>query len=736
MMGRPRWVRKLQDPNTRLVAVDPIPDPFTLEHGDLIIPSPPHPATTKLYQNGEWKLSLSIPHKRAAPETRSDATIIYDLMAEITRRLETDAAVAEAHQDLARHARSGYLRARFLPPECGSGPGLKRIGGEVSRPQLWQRVLDYMGGGRGPLYCRPEHVDGTPIRWEELLEKGSLIYGGVGETRYRLDYDHPGLFPFKDVFRKPRKFTFFVPTEEDLTIPEGIILNSGRSSLSDEPKRVLFATSTFNSGKATPTVGMPDENPIYVSPTLADVHKLKAGDRVRVKNRQTGEAIVLPVVVTNRVKGHSVYVSFHKSKVEMEQGRYLNTVTSHQPRCPYTSQTRLKATEVSLERVAVETRPSALRLDTTLMDPKLDLPVWQGQATSLYVTDIIQETRDVYTFRFQADPLCRFVYWPGQFCTLVLNIGGKKVVRSYSISSSPTRPFILEITVKRVPGRLVSNWLPDNLKIGDRFEITGPKGKFCLVPGKIPRKILFLAAGSGITPLMSMARWLCDISADVDVVFFNSVRMPQDIIFRKEIELLTSRYKIFKPVIVTSSRGAGSDWTGLTGRINRQMLEMVAPDLLERHIYMCGPPGFMNAVKLILKEVRYDIANLHIESFVGVRTSVENKPPALTAGQEITAWEEAEAPKETAAAPFRVEFARSGKTNSTDARMYLLDLAEAHDIDLNYGCRAGSCGDCKARLLAGEVEMECEDGLEPEDRTKGYILTCVARPRTDCILDA
>jgi ferredoxin-NADP reductase/anaerobic selenocysteine-containing dehydrogenase len=732
MMGRSRWIAKLRDPGTHLVVIDPIPDPFTLEHADLIIPSPPHPATTKLYQNGEWKLSLSTPQKRAPRETRSDATILYDVMAEIARRLETDPAVAEAHPDLARHAQSGYLRARFMHP------GLTRIEDEVSRPQLWDRILDYMSGGSGPLYCRPEHTDGRLIRWDELLEKGSVTYGGVGVNRYVLDYDKAGHQPFGDVFRRPRKFKFFTPTEEDLAIPEGVILNSGRSCLSDDPARIRFATSTFNSGKATPIVDMPDENPVYVSPTLAERLKLQNGSKVRLIGRQTGESITLPAVVTDRVKGDVVYVSFHKNKAEIEEGRYLNTITSHRERCPYTAQTRVKATAVALERVEavtavseIVTAPAAVHIDTTLIDPKLDLPIWQGQTMPLYVTEIIQETHDVFTFRFQGDPLCRFTYWPGQFCSLVLNIEGRKVVRSYSISSTPTRPFVLEITIKRVPGGLVSNWMPDHLKPGDRIEIAGPKGKFCLVPGKIPPKLLFLAAGSGVTPLMSMARWLCDLSANVDIKFFNSVRSPQDIIFGREIEMLTARYKMFAPVVVTTTRMAGSNWTGLSGRISRNMLEMIAPDLHERHIYMCGPDGFMETVKGILAEVGYDIAKLHLESFGGLRTSVSNKSAPLMPGSDAIPAETEQAP----ASALTIEFARSGRVSPVDGALTLLDLIEAQDIDIGYGCRAGSCGDCKARLLEGEVEMACEDGLEPEERDRGYILTCVARPKTNCTLD-
>jgi anaerobic selenocysteine-containing dehydrogenase len=347
LMGRPRWLRKLEDAGTTLVVVDPIPDPFTLERATLVIPSPPHAAAAKLYQNGEWRLSLSIPRKRAPRETRSDATIIYDTMAEISRRLREDAFVRAAHPDLARHADSGYLRARFEPPQ--SGGELRRIDGEVERAQLWARIQAYMGGGVGPLYCRPEHADGRPIAWSELLDAGSIVYGGVGTTRYRLD--DAGAAPFRDIFRRPRKFTFFTPTERDLAVPEGIILNSGRSTLSDDRTAIRFATASFNSGKATPAVDMPDENPLHVSLSLAQRLGLGTGDRARVTNVETGASLDLPVVVTDRVKGEATYVSFHKCRAELEQGRYLNTLTSHTGRCPYTSQSSLKSTVVQIERL-------------------------------------------------------------------------------------------------------------------------------------------------------------------------------------------------------------------------------------------------------------------------------------------------------------------------------------------------------------------------------------------------
>jgi anaerobic selenocysteine-containing dehydrogenase len=360
MMGRRRWIAKLGSAGVTSVVMDPVPDPFSLEMAALIIPPPPHSAVSKLYQNGEWRLTLSMPRRRAPRETRTDPTVVYDAMAEISRRLRRDPALAAAHPDLAEHSASGYLRRRYEPPEAGGE--LPRVEGEVSRPHLWERVIAYMDGGSGragPIYCRPEHDDGRAIAWSELLAPGSVVYGGVGTTRYRLDYDDPECAPFRDVFRRPRRFAFFVPTPADLEIPQGIILNSGRSTMSDERARIRFATSTFNSGKATPAVDMPEENPMYVSLALAGRLGLAAGDRARVTNARTGESLVLPVVPTDRVKGDSVYVSFHKCRAELVQGRYLNDLTDHEGRCPYTSQSNFKITTVRVERVTSPAPPGS-----------------------------------------------------------------------------------------------------------------------------------------------------------------------------------------------------------------------------------------------------------------------------------------------------------------------------------------------------------------------------------------
>lgn len=735
MMNRRRFIRKLTDPNTKLVVIDPIPDPWSVEHAEMLLPSPPHSAVTKVYQNGEWKLSVSVPQKQAPPETRSDAAICYDVMAAVARKLAADPSLSATHDDLSRHLASGYLGRRFAE-------GLTRVDGEVSRPELWQRIMDYMNGGSGPLYCRPEHADGREVTWSELLRAGSLIYGGVGTTRFKLDYDDPSCVPFKDIYRRPGKFAFFVPTEVDLHMPTGIILNSGRSSLSDDRTRIRYATTSFNSGKATPIVDMPDDNPLFVSPSLAERLGLGDGGWAKVTNRYNGESELWPVTISDRVKGDTTYVSFHKCGAEINKGRYVNSVTAHEGRCPYSGQTTVKSAQVLIEPAIdpslSEDEPASQpeshveelrRLDTSQLDPAGDHPIWDGQNTPLFVTDIVEETHDVFTFRFQGDPPCRFVYRPGQFCSLVLNIHGKKVVRSYTISSTPSRPFALEITVKRVPGGLVSNWLPDNLKIGSRVEIAGPRGKFCLEPGKVPKKMLLLGAGSGVTPAMSIARWLCDIAADVDINFINSVRSPNDIVFEQEIAMLTQRHpNVFSAINISSTRATPKSWTGLSGRVSQEMFKMLVPDLHERAIYMCGPEGYMNAVKAIMQELSFDMNNFHMESFGGVRTSTQNKQAPVGTHVEAEAREAGES--------HRVELARSGVTADCSVHLPLLDFAEENDVDIDYACRSGSCGMCKVRLLKGEVDMSASDGLSVADEKEGYVLTCVATPKGPCVLDA
>ncbi|MFT5052122.1 MAG: ferredoxin-NADP reductase/ferredoxin [Chlamydiales bacterium] len=409
--------------------------------------------------------------------------------------------------------------------------------------------------------------------------------------------------------------------------------------------------------------------------------------------------------------------------------------------------------------ILLEKAPEAGLLLTHLVEQREQIPIWTKGKTVLQVADIIEETHDVKTFRMVGKDPILFSYLPGQFVTLRLEIDGKPIKRSYTMSSSPSRPHTIEITVKRVPGGLVSNWLSDNLKLGDEINVQGPAGKFSCF-NYPSQKILCIGAGSGITPVMSMCRWIVDTSADVDVNMFACYRSPIDVVYRRELELMSSRHSAFRVSISVSSSAGPEPWTGLTGRVNVDQLRLICPDILDRHIFMCGPAGFMDCVKECLKSLDFPLANLHTESFgagrVAKNVKVEPRDvpktgtiiappvaaapavPAVAAPVPAAASAEAAAPVATDSGStkgHKVRFSTSNKEVVTDGSSDLLELAEANGIEIDYSCRTGSCGTCRVKCTSGKVEMDDPD-LEDDERAEGWILSCVAFPCTDVELEA
>src|SRR6056300_1188507 len=168
----------------------------------------------------------------------------------------------------------------------------------------------------------------------------------------------------------------------------------------------------------------------------------------------------------------------------------------------------------------------------------------------------IQETWDVRTYCFMAEQPVMFFFKPGQFVTLELEIEGEQIFRSYTISSSPSVPYSFSITVKRVPGGLVSNWLHDNLEEGAMLAVHGPVGQFNSIDFPA-EKVLLLSGGVGITPVMSMARWAYDTNMDTDVVFVHSARTPSDIVFHRELDNMSSRVSNFQLHLICERQTSG-----------------------------------------------------------------------------------------------------------------------------------------------------------------------------------
>ena len=371
---------------------------------------------------------------------------------------------------------------------------------------------------------------------------------------------------------------------------------------------------------------------------------------------------------------------------------------------------------------------------------------------------ITDETTDVKTFTFVADPPVLFSYKPGQFVTLELEINGEQVLRSYSISSTPSRPHTLEITVKRVPAPaealhvspgLVSNWLHDNLTVGSQIKLSEPLGKFtCQTdsPQKPAQKLLFISAGSGVTPMMSMSRWIADTVQQSDVVFFHCARTSRDVVFRQELEMMAARLPNFRLALSTTRSELGQPWFGFTGRITASLLQMIAPDFQERTVYVCGPNGFMQGSKTLFEELGFPMQNYHEESFGAPRKIKAQKPEkaeSLPIGGAIA--QPPHRPAVPVSAPSSgkeasqpvVLFAQSGKQVACDGADSILELAEQEGIKIRSNCRQGVCGACKKRKLEGEVKYESEpDALEQSDRDAGYILACIAAPVGRVVIEA
>ncbi|MBL1263274.1 FAD-binding oxidoreductase [Methylomicrobium sp. RS1] len=348
------------------------------------------------------------------------------------------------------------------------------------------------------------------------------------------------------------------------------------------------------------------------------------------------------------------------------------------------------------------------------------LEIWGGGIIRLQVVDIVEETHDCKTFCLAGLEPMLFSYKPGQFITFILNIDGKEVRRSYSLSSTPSRPYLLEVTVKRVPGGLVSNWFCDRIRPGDELLAKGPLGHFTCFD-QMPRKILFLAAGSGIVPVFSMCRWLADTAANVDVKLLASFKSRQDIIYWREFEMLSARSRRIRTAITLTSVLPDEDyWTGFSGRICPPMLAEFAPDLHERDVFLCGPDPFAHDVERFLRDLGYDMSRYHTESFGTGRSAPlsSGNPSALRLKEPL----------------YKVKFTKSGKIVDTDQHLTLLELAEAHGIEVDYSCRVGSCGECEMKCR-GDVHVSSGCEIDEKTRKAGFVYGCCTTARSDLELD-
>ncbi|MEO6281981.1 MAG: ferredoxin--NADP reductase [Dyadobacter sp.] len=344
----------------------------------------------------------------------------------------------------------------------------------------------------------------------------------------------------------------------------------------------------------------------------------------------------------------------------------------------------------------------------------------------LKVKEIEKETEEASTIHFW-HPLNEVVaYRPGQFLTLLLPVDDKKIRRSYSMSSSPYTDVSLAITIKRVPGGYASNLLLDTIKEGDVLETMEPAGAF--FPKQADdqtRQVVFIGAGSGITPLFSILKSILMVEAESEVFLLYGSRSEESIIFKNKIAALEAKYGERLKVVHTLSQPS-EEWEGQKGRLNKSHILKIIEGLPTLNVkdaeyFTCGPEDMMEEAHLALSILAVPDSKIRKESFL---TATAAQPGEVTMEEddtlktrEITLFYEG------------TEYKLPIKPHET-----VLEAALNMDIDLPYSCQAGMCTACLGRCVSGKVHMDEEDALSQAELDEGFILTCVTHPMSDDVI--
>jgi ferredoxin-NADP reductase len=332
----------------------------------------------------------------------------------------------------------------------------------------------------------------------------------------------------------------------------------------------------------------------------------------------------------------------------------------------------------------------------------------------LVLSQVDQQTHDTKTLRFQILGERRFRAKPGQFLTFEWTVDGKQVRRSYTVSSSPVHENYVEITPKRMENGCVSVFLTERAKPGLAVEARGPYGRFYF-DETLHKSIVLIAAGSGITPMISMLRYIDDLELTTPVTFLYCVRTGADIIFESELARLSRSLPNFKYEVCLSR--PDPTWRGRSGRLTEEFVSQSVTDLDSPTFFLCGPNGFMDNARRVLLTLGVTQDRILQESFGEGKHSTESRP--LEAGVVET-----------------VVFLHSEKVCQVSSGSTLLDLAERNGVQIPFGCRQGQCGTCATRVLSGTVQMDAEAGLTTEQKDAGYVLPCVGRAEGTVVLSA
>ena len=341
----------------------------------------------------------------------------------------------------------------------------------------------------------------------------------------------------------------------------------------------------------------------------------------------------------------------------------------------------------------------------------------------LSIKSVIQETPDTVSILFDMpDSLSdQFSFKAGQYLTLKAMINGEDVRRAYSLSSAPHENE-WKVAVKKVENGKFSTYA-QNLKAGDEIEVMAPQGNFTLKSDSDKNYVLY-AAGSGITPMISIAKYILKTSNESTVTLFYGNRTVMDTVYKAELDTLVQNHSNFRLFYVLS-REEG-DTSLLSGRIDaakiKDLYDEYLTDTRINDVYSCGPEQIINAVNDFYTGKGMAKENIHFELFTTPGAEAASSPeesgeiPDITSAVTIIIDDE----------EFEFELKSKGKD--------VLQAAQDADADVPFSCKGGVCCTCKAKVMEGKAVMDLNYSLDPEEVEEGFILTCQSHPVTEKVV--
>ncbi len=344
----------------------------------------------------------------------------------------------------------------------------------------------------------------------------------------------------------------------------------------------------------------------------------------------------------------------------------------------------------------------------------------------LMVADVTCESKEAVSiaFRIPTDVADAYRFHPGQYLTLRAQFAGEERRRSYSICSGPDEP-LLRVGVKRVEGGVFSTWVNTEIKPGDVIDVMTPTGRFGLqnAPGDGRLHVGF-AAGSGITPILSIMRGVLGSEPSSRFFLFYGNRSTEDILFMHDLDELKDRFLTRLSILHVLSQEE-QDLSILNGRLDGEKVRHLMRTMLDAdaidHAFICGPTGMIDDLETTLRELSLPPERIHVERFVSALDGRPQLKPRAAA---------------PASAKHVVSLIIDGKRRDVPVAEgeAVLDAALRAGMDLPFACKGGMCSTCRARVVEGAVDMAVNYSLEPWELQAGFVLTCQSHPTTQHVV--